>query len=86
MSRSTQNLKVRITHDNSLSFYTDQREHLRISFMRTLRIPDDGKDYPLPPGMGRFPIRRVSDYLNTVPKKWLENAGCSPVTPTSANC
>ena len=81
MSRSTQNLKVRITHDNSLSFYTDQREHLRISFMRTLRIPDDGKDYPLPPGMGRFPIRRVSDYLNTVPKKWLETAETSIFLP-----
>lgn len=81
MSRSTQNFKVRITHDNSLSFYTDQREHLRISFMRTLRIPDDGKDYPLPPGLGRFPIRRVSDYLNTVPEKWLETAETSIFLP-----
>ena len=30
---------------------------LRIDFQRTLRIPDDGKDYPLPPGLGRFPIK-----------------------------
>jgi hypothetical protein len=32
-------------------------EHLALSFERTLRIPDDGKAYPLPPGLGPFPIR-----------------------------
>lgn len=36
-------------------------EHLAISFERTLRIPDDGKAYPLPPGLGLFPIRRLGD-------------------------
>ena len=25
-----------------------------IQFQRTLRIPDDGKHYPLPPGLGAF--------------------------------
>jgi len=40
-------------------------EHLTISFERTLRIPDDGKAYPLPPGLGLFPIRPVGggDYM-----------------------
>ena len=28
-----------------------------IEFERTLRIPDDGKHYPLPPGLGAFPLR-----------------------------
>lgn len=28
-----------------------------IEFQRTLRIPDDDRDYPLPPGLGRFPLR-----------------------------
>ena len=32
---------------------------LTISFQRTLRIPDDGKDYPLPPGLGQFPMKHV---------------------------
>ena len=31
-------------------------ETLGITFQRTLRIPDDGGVYPLPPGLGRFPI------------------------------
>jgi hypothetical protein len=33
-------------------------ERLGISFHRTLRVPDDGRTYPLPPGLGRFPVRR----------------------------
>lgn len=47
----------------------------RITFMRTLRIPDDGKDYPLPPGLGSFPVRRVSDYEATVPPAWRAHGG-----------
>lgn len=35
---------------------------LRIDFQRTLRIPDDGHDYHLPPGLGRFPLRHVEDF------------------------
>jgi hypothetical protein len=31
-------------------------------FQRTLRIPDDGKLYPLPPGLGSFPLRHLQDY------------------------
>ena len=30
-----------------------------IDFQRTLRIPDNGKTYPLPPGFGRFPLRHL---------------------------
>lgn len=48
---------------------------LDISFLRTLRIPDDGKTYPLPPGLGRFPIRSVDDYASKVPAEWREKGG-----------
>ena len=34
----------------------------RISFQRTLRIPDDNRDYSLPPGLGEFPLNLVDDY------------------------
>lgn len=47
----------------------------RISFHRTLRIPEDGRDYPLPAGLGRFPIHRVEDYAKKVPAKWLQDGG-----------
>jgi hypothetical protein len=49
--------------------------HARISFHRTLRIPEDGRDYPLPAGFGRLPIVRVEDYADRVPEKWLEQGG-----------
>ena len=49
--------------------------NLQINFQRTLRIPDDGKTYPLPPGLGNFPVRRVDDYIDRVPSDWREHGG-----------
>lgn len=48
---------------------------INIDFQRTLRIPDDGKRYPLPPGLGRFPLRRVEDYADRVPAEWRKHGG-----------
>ena len=48
---------------------------LEIEFQRTLRIPDDGKIYPLPAGFGRFPLRHMDDYKDTVPAPWIERGG-----------
>ena len=45
-----------------------------VSFQRTLRIPETGL-HPLPPGLGRFPLRRVADYPNTAPAEWLSRGG-----------
>jgi len=49
--------------------------HTLISFVRTLRIPEDGTKYPLPAGLGRLPIYRVADYAKRVPQSWLETGG-----------
>ncbi len=38
-------------------------ERFSVSFQRTLRIPDDGREYPLPPGSGAFPLHRVEEYV-----------------------
>ena len=46
-----------------------------VNFQRTLRLPDDGRDYPLPPGLGRFPLRRVSDFAERVPREWSDDGG-----------
>ncbi|MBI3409084.1 MAG: hypothetical protein HY040_12110 [Planctomycetes bacterium] len=48
---------------------------LSIDFQRTLRIPDDGKTYPLPPGLGRFPVKHVDDFADKVPGDWREHGG-----------
>ncbi len=46
-----------------------------VSFQRTLRVPDDGRSYPLPPGLGPFPVRRVGDFADRVPASWREAGG-----------
>lgn len=45
-------------------------ERLVITFQRTLRVPDDGRDYPLPPGLGRFPVVRAKDHAAQLPASW----------------
>ena len=50
-------------------------ERFAVSFHRTLRIPDDGRVYPLPPGLGNFPLRSVVDYADRVPPAWQERPG-----------
>lgn len=44
-----------------------------IAFERTLRVPDDNQDYPLPAGLGRFPLHAVDDH--PVPDRWREDGG-----------
>ena len=48
---------------------------LRVSFQRTLRIPDDNRAYPLPPGLGRFPLLHVDDYAEKLPASWSKRGG-----------
>ena len=50
-------------------------DRFALGLHRTLRIPDDGKIYPLPPGLGRFPLFKVLTYQHRVPPQWLEEAG-----------
>jgi hypothetical protein len=48
---------------------------LAIDLQRTLRIPDDGRDYPLPPGLGSFPLRHVDDFAERIPPPWIRHGG-----------
>lgn len=47
----------------------------RITFQRTLRIPDDNRDHPLPPGLGNFPVDHVDDFADRVPAAWTSHGG-----------
>lgn len=59
-----------------ISFPDVHREaKLAIQFQRTLRIPDDDQEYPLPAGLGPFPLRHVDDYARAVPGSWIEHGG-----------
>jgi hypothetical protein len=48
---------------------------MEIDFERTLRIPDDGNDYPLPPGLGSFALRHTDDFADKVPAAWAKRGG-----------
>ena len=64
--------------DNRLSFrFSEVHDdaNCSIEFQRTLRIPDDDKNYPLPPGLGCFPLRHLDDYAPRLPEEWLRCGG-----------
>jgi hypothetical protein len=48
---------------------------LSVDFQRTLRIPDDGREYPLPPGFGNFPLKHIDDHAKEIPESWLRRGG-----------
>ena len=63
---------------DALTFHADDVHpdaRLTLEFQRTLRIPDDGRDYPLPPGLGRFPLRHVDDHAARLPQSWVARGG-----------
>lgn len=67
-----------VLEDNRLVFFfPDVHPGARctVDFQRTLRIPDDGRDYPLPPGLGRFPLRHLDDYTAHLPQSWRDRGG-----------
>src|SRR5262245_6489745 len=68
---------IELNHDRLVFSFADVHPSaaLTIEFQRTLRIPDDDKTYPLPPGLGVFPLRHVDDHAQTAPAAWLEHGG-----------
>jgi hypothetical protein len=78
----------------------DGEARTEIHFERTLRVPDDGKTWPLPSGLGLFPMRYVDDFEKEpplewagesepikLPPEWTERGGViMPVHPSEAMC
>ena len=46
-----------------------------VELIRTLRIPDDGLEYPLPPGFDRFPLQHLDDHAARLPERWRRRGG-----------
>lgn len=68
---------MELTGDALTFRFPEVHEHaeLRVVFQRTLRIPDDGGTYPLPPALGKFPLRHVDDFAARVPEAWMRHGG-----------
>ncbi len=72
---SGMNGRVEIVNGSQLLLRDADGAGVTITFQRTLRIPDDGRTYPLPPGLGAFPLRLVRDYASRVPAGWAARGG-----------
>ncbi|KAF7882880.1 hypothetical protein EAF00_011369 [Botryotinia globosa] len=48
---------------------------MEISLHRTVRIPDDGKNYELPPNLGKFPIFSIDDHAGKLPVDIVRKGG-----------
>lgn len=68
---------IELLNDSLVFSFPDvhRAARLTISFKRTLRIPDDGNAYPLPPGLARFPLLHVDDFAKRVPPSWVAHGG-----------
>ena len=64
--------------NNRLTFrFPDVHPHAQcsIGFQRTLRIPDDDRTYPLPPGLGHFPLHHLDDFADRLPTESVRRGG-----------
>ena len=56
-----------------------------VQFQRTLRVPDDGKEYPLPAGLGSFPLYHSRSKALTLPEHMTSRGGVVfPIYPFEA--
>ncbi|RAL64768.1 hypothetical protein DID88_001799 [Monilinia fructigena] len=64
--------EIRLTYK---SFCSTETEVLCISLRRTIRVPDNGMTYGLPPDLGPFPIYSVNKYMNNLPEIMVAKGG-----------
>ncbi len=68
---------IELKNDNLVFSFPNVHPEATVSvnLQVTLRIPDDGKEYSLPPGFGSFPMRRVDDLGDKAPAAMREKGG-----------
>jgi len=68
---------IELKQDRLTFSFADVHEDavMSLSLQRTLRIPDDGVLYHLPPGLGCFPMNHVDDFAGKLPGSWQEHGG-----------
>jgi len=61
-------------HGSTVTF-VDKDFRFKVTFQRTIRLPEDGKVHALPPSLGSFPVRLVDDFKDRVPEDWVKHGG-----------
>ncbi|KAK0101050.1 hypothetical protein ONS95_012962 [Cadophora gregata] len=54
----------------------EDEEAMKITFKRTIRVPDDGTTYNLPPDLGNFPLYNIDHYKKTLSEAMALKGGC----------
>ncbi|KAI0009618.1 hypothetical protein F4779DRAFT_640343 [Xylariaceae sp. FL0662B] len=55
--------------------YAHRPQDLQIKFMRTIRVPDNTGTSKLPPSIGAFPLFKVRDYADRLPREMAAKGG-----------
>jgi hypothetical protein len=61
--------KIRVEYDAPTSF-------LEISLRRTIRVPDNGESYDLPPDCGALPLYSVNEFKDKLPAEMVAKGRC----------
>jgi hypothetical protein len=66
-----------IEKDKLVARFPNVHDHAEseLLFQRTLRVPDDGKAYSLPTGLGHFALRHLEDFEEHYPRRWGDRGG-----------
>jgi hypothetical protein len=59
----------------SIAVSQSEEPELLISFMRTVRIPEDKKNYELPPDLGIFPMFDIRPFSEKLPPSMVAQGG-----------
>jgi len=60
---------------DTLKVRSGKERSVDIAFMRTIRVPDNGKVQNLPPGLGRFPLFNISSFQERLPQEMADKGG-----------
>jgi hypothetical protein len=59
----------------NISCAARDKDVLKITFHRTVRVPDNENTYQLPPSLSQFPFYSVQDYNETFPQEMAAKGG-----------
>lgn len=60
---------------NAIRVSTGDKTDILVSFVRTLRIPEDEREYNLPPGFDNFPLFPINRFSPNLPPEIIAQGG-----------
>jgi hypothetical protein len=66
---------TRISAPNRIAVKSPEGGRLDIALRRTVRVPDDGRSYNLPPNLGSFLLYDVNTYKDKLPVSVVQKGG-----------